>query len=105
MRAGLGIAVQSYFAIAVKYGLCTMNHYFAKWRYDEHLRTTEFYGNCKTHAMSPVSLGNFVRIHDPAEQASCGPAHDAGSDSCIVLLVLRELHRLVRGRARNASTT
>ena len=105
VRAGLCIDVQSSWAMAVKYCLCTMNRYLSKWCCDEHLRTTDFYGNYKTQAMNPVSLGNLVRILDPAEQASCGPAHGTGSDSRMVWLVLRELHRLVRGRARNASTT
>ena len=105
VRVGLGMNVKASWAIAVKYGLCTMNPYLTKWCCDEHLRTTDFYGNNKTQAMNPASFGNLIRILDPAEQASCGPAHDAGSDSRMVWLVLRELHRLVRGRARNASTT
>ena len=105
MRAGLGMDVQASWVMTVNDCLCTMNNYLTKWCCGEHLRTTDFYGNYKTQAMHPVSLGNLVRILDPAEQASCGPAHDAGSDSRMVWLVLRELHRLVRGGARNASTT
>ena len=105
VRAGLGRFVQASWAMAVEGGLCTMNPYLTKWCCDEHLRTTKFYGNYDTQQMSPVSLGNLVRILDPTEQTSCGPAHDAGADSRMVWLVLRELHRLVRGHARNASAT
>ena len=81
-----------------------MDPHLTKWCCEEHLltnaggaRANALHGDGKDTLLHPVSLGNLTRVLPPEIQETCGPAHDAGADSRAAWLVLKELHRIVRG--------
>ena len=80
------------FEVAVHCGMCTMDPVLTKWCCQEFLRSIARYAeDCEV----PVALAELKRVLDVQTQASLQPAHDAGVDSRVVWLVLRELRRMV----------
>ena len=96
-RSNFDADARANFFHAIQGGMCTMDPYLTKWCCEDHLRATDLYGDERDTLMHPVGLGNLVRVLDPDLQETCKPAHDAGADSRAAWLVLKELHRIVRG--------
>jgi len=97
-RAGLDAQYLSDFDAVIRDGFCTFDPTLTRWCCEEFLRATFRYAEKDVNMMAPVGLKEMVRVLDVQTQKQCLPAHDAGADARAVWLVLRELHRLVRGR-------